>query len=77
MPEGWDEKQYPRLRATRLHAMLRERGYPGTAVQVRRYVRLMRPPSHQGMSQEHRGPPVDTITGTGYIGRRDGPHDPR
>ena len=28
--------QYPRLRATRLHEMLRLRGYPGSAVQVRR-----------------------------------------
>ena len=36
-------EQYPRLRATRLHAMLRERGYPGSAVQVRRYVRTIRP----------------------------------
>ena len=29
--------QYPRLRATRLHEMLRQRGYPGSAVQVRRH----------------------------------------
>ena len=36
-------EQYPRLRATRVHAMLRERGYPGSAVQVRRYVRAVRP----------------------------------
>jgi transposase len=36
-------EQYPRLRATRLHAMLRERGYLGSAVQVRRYVRTVRP----------------------------------
>jgi transposase len=36
-------EQYPRLRATRVHAMLRERGYPGSAVQVRRYVRSVRP----------------------------------
>src|SRR6516164_1401595 len=36
-------EQYPRLRATRLFAMVRERGYPGSAVQVRRYVRLVRP----------------------------------
>ncbi|MFQ5829033.1 MAG: transposase [Candidatus Methylomirabilia bacterium] len=36
-------EQYPRLRATRLSAMLRERGYPGSAVQVRRYVRTVRP----------------------------------
>lgn len=35
--------QYPRLRATRLHEMLRSRGYPGSAVQVRRAVRHLRP----------------------------------
>ena len=35
--------QYPRLRATRLHEMLRVRGYPGSATQVRRLVRLLRP----------------------------------
>ena len=35
--------QYPRLRATRLHEMLRHRGYPGSAVQVRRAVRHLRP----------------------------------
>ena len=37
--------QYPRLRATRLHEMLRLRGYPGSAVQVRRAVRHLRPAS--------------------------------
>jgi len=36
-------EQYPRLRATRLWAMLRDRGYAGSAVQVRRYVRTVRP----------------------------------
>ena len=36
-------EQYPRLRATRLWAMLRARGYPGSAVQIRRYVRTVRP----------------------------------
>src|SRR5262249_59937586 len=40
--------QYPRLRATRLWAMLRDRGYPGSAVQVRRYVRLVRPAAGTG-----------------------------
>jgi transposase len=39
-------EQYPRLRATRLWAMLRDRGYPGSAVQVRRYVRTVRPAAH-------------------------------
>src|SRR5881296_40936 len=36
-------EQYPRLRATRLHAMLRARGYPGGVVMVRRWVRTVRP----------------------------------
>ncbi|MFQ5973669.1 MAG: IS21 family transposase [Alphaproteobacteria bacterium] len=35
--------QYPRLRATRIHEMLRLRGYVGSAVQVRRLVRRLRP----------------------------------
>ena len=33
----------PRLRATRIHEMVRQRGYPGSAVQVRRLVRRLRP----------------------------------
>jgi transposase len=36
-------ERYPRLRATRLHAMLQPRGYDGSAVQVRRLVRVLRP----------------------------------
>ncbi|NIS33551.1 MAG: IS21 family transposase, partial [Actinobacteria bacterium] len=35
--------QYPRLRATRLHEMLRQRGYGGSVVQLRRLVRRLRP----------------------------------
>jgi transposase len=35
--------QYPRLRATRLFEMVRPRGYPGSVVQLRRIVRLLRP----------------------------------
>lgn len=38
-------EEYPTLRASRLHEMLRARGYPGSAVQVRRYVRKVRPRS--------------------------------
>jgi transposase len=37
--------QYPRLRATRLYAMLRPRGYTGSANQLRRLVRVLRPAS--------------------------------
>ena len=35
--------QYPGLRATRLFEMVRPRGYPGSVVQLRRAVRLLRP----------------------------------
>lgn len=38
-------EQYPRLRSTRLHEMLVQRGYPGSAVQLRRYVKTVRPQS--------------------------------
>ena len=37
--------QYPRLRATRIHEMVRQRGYPGSVIQVRRLVRRLRPES--------------------------------
>src|SRR5579872_1258539 len=36
-------EQYPRLRATRIHQMIRERGYQGSAVQLRRVVANLRP----------------------------------
>jgi transposase len=36
-------KRYPKLRATRLHEMLVERGYRGSVVQTRRMVRRLRP----------------------------------
>ena len=36
-------EQYPDLRATRIHQMITERGYTGSAVQLRRVVAGMRP----------------------------------
>src|SRR5712692_9189064 len=36
-------KQYPRLRATRIYEMIRARGYSGSAEQLRRVVRELRP----------------------------------
>jgi len=36
-------QQYPRLRATRLYQMVRDRGYTGSVVQLRRVVRRLRP----------------------------------
>ena len=36
-------EKYPRLRATRLFEMVKERSYTGSVVQLRRYVRTVRP----------------------------------
>ena len=36
-------EKYPRLRATRIHEMIRQRGYTGGIAQVRRLVRRLRP----------------------------------
>lgn len=36
-------ERYPRLRATRLYDMLRDRGYTGSVRTLRRYVRIVRP----------------------------------
>lgn len=36
-------KQHPRLRSTRLFEMIRQRGYAGSVVHLRRYVRTIRP----------------------------------
>jgi transposase len=38
-------KQHPRLRATRLFEMLRDRGYQGSISQLRRVIKRLRPPS--------------------------------
>ena len=40
-------EQHPRLRATRLHQMIRDRGYPGSVEQLRRVVARLRPQSHE------------------------------
>lgn len=36
-------EEHPKLRATRLHQMLRDRGYEGSVVQLRRYLASIRP----------------------------------
>jgi transposase len=40
-------EQYPRLRATRLFEMIRDRGYKGSVYAVRRHVRRVRPAHHE------------------------------
>jgi transposase len=39
--------QHPRLRATRIHQMIRERGYTGSVVQLRRAVARLRPKTRE------------------------------
>src|SRR5262249_61990400 len=39
--------QHPRLRATRIYQMIRERGYTGSVVQLRRAVARLRPPARE------------------------------
>ena len=40
-------EQHPRLRATRLYEMIRDRGYPGSVEQLRRVVARLRPQPHE------------------------------
>ena len=40
-------EQHPRLRATRIYQMIRDRGYPGSVVQLRRAVARLRPKSRE------------------------------
>lgn len=40
-------EQHPRLRATRIHQMIRDRGYAGSVEQVRRVVARLRPQPHE------------------------------
>jgi transposase len=46
-------QRYPRLRATRLHQMLRARGYPGSVVHLRRLVAQMRPTHREAFLRLH------------------------
>jgi transposase len=46
-------EQHPRLRATRLYQMIRERGYSGSVVQVRRTVANLRPPTREAFLRLH------------------------
>ena len=39
--------QHPRLRATRIYQMIRDRGYSGSVVQLRRAVARLRPQSRE------------------------------
>jgi transposase len=46
-------EQHPRLRATRIFAMLRDRGYTGSVVQLRRAISCLRPQRREPFVQLH------------------------
>jgi len=48
--------QHPRLRATRIYQMIRERGYTGSVVQLRRAVARLRPPVREAFLRLHTFP---------------------
>jgi transposase len=48
--------QHPRLRATRIYQMVRERGYAGSVVQLRRAVARLRPPVREAFLRLHTFP---------------------
>jgi transposase len=48
--------QHPRLRATRIYQMIRERGYTGSIVQLRRAVARLRPPVREPFLRLHTFP---------------------
>jgi len=48
--------QHPRLRATRIYQMIRERGYTGSVIQLRRAVAGLRPPVREAFLRLHTFP---------------------
>ncbi len=48
--------QHPQLRATRIYQMIRERGYNGSVVQLRRVVARLRPPVREAFLRLHAFP---------------------
>src|SRR5246127_1565554 len=48
--------QHPRLRATRIYQMIRDRGYTGSVVQLRRSVARLRPPAREAFLRLHTSP---------------------
>jgi transposase len=48
--------QHPQLRATRIYQMIRDRGYTGSVVQLRRSVARLRPPAREAFLRLHTFP---------------------
>ena len=62
--------QHPTLRASRIYDMIRTRGYVGSAVQVRRYVRTVRPArSHEPFIVRQTLPGEEAQVDWGHFGK--------
>ena len=64
--------QYPSLRATRVYEMVRQRGYAGSVIQVRRLVRRLRPETNRAVYRRVVTLAGESAQSTGLV--RQGPH---
>lgn len=63
-------EEHPRLRSTRIYQMIRERGYSGSVVQLRRYVRKIRPRrAHEAYLRMHTLPGEQGQVDWGHFGK--------
>lgn len=60
---------YPKLRSTRLHEMLQQRGYPGSVIQLRRYVKTVRPTKREAYMRLETLPGEQGQTDWGHFGK--------
>lgn len=61
-------QRYPRLCATRLYQMVRDRGYTGSVVQLRRVVRTLRPTSPEAFLRLRKYPGEEAQVDWAYFG---------
>src|ERR1051325_414110 len=64
--------QHPRLRATRIYQMIRDRGYFGSVEQLRRTVARLRPQSHEAFLRLQVFPAEQAPSGLGLLRLRHG-----
>lgn len=62
-------EQHPRLRATRIYQMIRDRGYSGSVIQLRRAVARMRPQVREPFLQLHTFPGEQAQTDWAHFGQ--------
>jgi transposase len=60
--------QHPRLRATRIYQMIRERGYPGSVIQLRRAVATLRPIHREPFLRLHTFPAEEAQVDWAHFG---------